>query len=194
MNMMQELGPDLGQLLVDVLPGVGTVSNFWSALSGKEMVSGKDVSGLADRASNVAWGIVGAAGDALTILGSVPSGGTIVVANVLARITKAAKGGSKTAAKMIEMWPRFEKLAEKMGGFKNLADKMLKYTRENKSAIGKGLRTTEKIGMATGSVLLVGGVGYHLFYKDAGAQEIEIPDDLAEETPASTAATTTATS
>ncbi len=176
--LMNELGPDLGQLLVDVLPGVGTVSNFWSAIAGKEMVSGRDVSGAGERAGNVAWGIVGLAGDALMVLGSVPSGGTSVAANVFLRLTKAAKGGSKTAIKMIELWPRFEKLAEKMGGFKNLADKMLKFTRENKGAIAKTLRTTEKVSMATGTALLVGGVGYHLYFKETATPELDIPDDL----------------
>lgn len=177
-TIMQELGPDLGQLLVDVLPGVGTASNFYAAVAGKESVTGKDVSGLGDRATNTAWGVVGLAGDALTVLGSIPSAGTSFAANVLLRLTKAAKGGSKTAIKMIEMWPRFEKLAEKMGGFKKLAEKMLKYTRENKGVMAKSLRTTERVSMATGTALLVGGVGYHLYFKDADAPEMEVPDDL----------------
>ncbi len=179
-TMMQELGPDLGQLIVDVIPGVGTVSNFYAAIAGKESVSGKDVSGASDRASNVAWGVVGLAGDILTVLGSVPSAGTSVAGNVFLRLTKAAKGGSKTAVKLIEMWPRFEKLAEKMGGFKKLAEKILKYTHENKSVIGKGLRTTERVSMAAGTALLAGGVGYHLYFKDSGTPEIEVPDDLDE--------------
>ncbi len=79
---------------------------------------------------------------------------------------------------MIELWPRLEKLAEKMGGFKNLVDKMLKFTRENKGAIAKTLRTTEKVSMATGTALLVGGVGYHLYFKETATPELDIPDYL----------------
>lgn len=147
----------------------------------KGYVPGKDVSSIGDRVSNVAWGIVGLAGDALTVLGSVPSGGTSVAANVFLRVSKAAKGGSKTAIKMIEMWPRFERLAEKMGGFEKLIDKMLKFTHENKGMIAKVLRTTEKVSMAAGTALLAGGVGYHLYFKDVPAAEIEVPTDLSAE-------------
>lgn len=190
-TIMQELGPDLGQLLVDVLPGIGTVSNFWSAIAGTEMVSGKDVSGAGDRATNVAWGVVGLAADVLTVLGAIPSGGTDVTANIFLRLTKAAKGGSKTAVKMIELWPRLEKLAEKMGGFKTLIEKMMKFTRENKGVMAKTLRTTERVSMAAGTALLVGGVGYHLYFKETDAPEIEVPDDLDE---ASTPAPVTPTS
>lgn len=183
MQIVSELGPDLGQLIVDCMPIIGTYSNFHSAISGKEMVSGKDVSGAWDRASNVAWGIVGLAGDAITALGAIPTGGTDIGVNIAGRLAKAAHGGSETAAKMIKMWPRFEKLAEKMGGWKNLATKMMEYVKGNKRVLATA-HTVEKAGMVTGTVLLIGGASYHIFHKEVPGPELEVPAELTEEAPA----------
>ena len=175
-NILESLGPDAGQLVLDCLPVAGTFSNFYSAIAGKEAVSGRNVSGGWDRASNVAWGIVGLAGDALAVLAAPVSAGTSVGANALLRLTKAAKGGSVVAKRLITMWPRIEVLVEKLGGWKKFSDKVTTYLRKNKGKVAGTLRTVEKAGMVTGGVLLAGGTAYHVFYNEVDSEEIEVPE------------------
>ena len=179
-DILESLGPDAGQLVLDCLPIAGTLSNFYSALAGKEAVSGRDVSGGWDRASNVAWGIVGLAGDAAAILAAPVSAGTSVGANALLRLTKAAKGGSVVAKKLITMWPRIETLVGKLGGWKKFSDKVATYLRTNKGKVAGTLRTVQKAGMITGGVLLAGGTTYHLFYNEVDKEEIDIPEGLTD--------------
>jgi hypothetical protein len=181
-EIIDELGPDFGQLLLDVLPVAGTFSNFYSAFTGREIVSKRDVSGIWDRTSNVMWGTVGAAGDVLTVLGALPSGGTGIGANVALRLAKEAKAGSKTAAKMIEMWPRISKVADRMGGWKKFAEKTAEFVKkdpEKMRKMAKGLRAIETVGTIAGTTMLVGGVAYNMHYAFTDAEtEMDIPADL----------------
>jgi len=180
-QMMAELGPDFGQLLVDVLPFVGTFSNYYSAFSGREIVTKKDVSGTWDRTSNVIWGTVGLAGDALTVLSAIPSGGSSIGANAVLRLTKAAKGGSGVAAKTLKMWPKIERIAERMGGWRKFADKVSKFNTIEKrgSKVIKGLRTVQTVGMVAGTGMLATGLYVNLRYAFVDNDtEIDIPKDL----------------
>jgi len=180
-QVMEELGPDFAQLFIDVLPFIGTFSNYYSAFSGKELATTRDVSGTWDRASNVLWGTVGLAGDAITVLGAIPSGGTSIGANVVLRLAKAAKGGSKVAAKALKMWPRIEKIAARMGGWRKFGDRVMKYNKMGKegSRLIKGLRTIQKVGMVAGTGMLAIGLYVNLRYAFVDEDtEIDIPKDL----------------
>jgi hypothetical protein len=180
MTILEDLGPEAGQLLLDVSPVFGTFSNYYSAFSGREIVTKRDVSGTWDRVSNVAWGTVGLAGDIITVLGAVPSGGGSIGANAALRLTKAAKGGSKAAIKVLKYWPRIEKIADRLGGFSKLAEKILKYLKSG-SKVAKGFRAIEKVAMATGTAIMVGGIAYHLRYAFVDTKtEVEIPPEIAD--------------
>jgi hypothetical protein len=182
-QIMGELGPEFGQLLVDVLPFVGTASNYYSAFSGREIVTNRDVSGGWDRTSNVIWGTVGLAGDAVTVLGAVPSGGTSIAANALLRLTAiASKGGrmGKLAEKTIARWPKIIEIAERMGGWKNFTDKAFKFRESaNGAKVLKGLKSIEKVGMVSGTLMLGTGLYTNLRYGFTDNEtELEIPEDL----------------
>ncbi|MEK7524141.1 MAG: hypothetical protein AAB588_03865 [Patescibacteria group bacterium] len=179
-QIVAEFGPQFGQLLLDVMPFVGTYSNFHSAFSGKQLVdSERDVSGAWDRASNVLWGAVGLTGDALMILTAIPSGGTSFAANVMLRLAKAAKAGSKVAPQLIRMWPKIEKIAERMGGFYQFAKKLGKMMNKENLALVRGLRRVQMGAMAAGSVMLAGSVGRMVYGFVDTDTELQIPQDIA---------------
>lgn len=183
-DIIRELGPEAGQLLIDVLPFIGTYSSFYSAFTGEELVTPRDVSGTWDRVSNVIWGSVGLAGDVVTVLSAIPTGGGSLGVNVILRLTKMAKSGSRTAPIVLRMWPRIARVAERMGGW-------LAFGKKAKDAIGgkiplmAGLRKIEAVGTVAGTALMVGGVAYHMRYAFMNDEtEIELPADLQAEAPA----------
>lgn len=57
-----------GQAAADIAPVTGTISDFYTAIRGREMISGKQVVGT-ERALRVAFGFVGLASDILLIAG-----------------------------------------------------------------------------------------------------------------------------
>lgn len=173
-DIMREMGPDMGQLFLDVLPLVGTGSNFYSAFSGREIVSERDVSSAWDRTSNVIWGCVGLAGDIVTVLTAIPSGGGSIAASVALKLAKAGPKG----ARLLKMWPRISRVADRMGGLYEFAKKAKNYIGA-KPQVLKGLRRIQKVGMAAGTAMLAGGITYSLYYGFADSDtEIELPSDL----------------
>jgi hypothetical protein len=180
-KMMTELGPDLKQMLLDILPVAGTFSLYYSAFTGRQLIATEhDVSGAWDRATNVIWGTVSLAGDALAVLTAVPTGGLSVDADVAIRLTKMAEEGSKPAKQLLRDWPRIQKIAEQMGGWKNFASKVAEYLKMDKAALVKNMRTFEKAGLVAGTAAIVGGIAVpHLYYGfvDSSA-ELEVPADL----------------
>lgn len=177
-QIVKDLGPELGQLLLDISPGFGTVSNYYSAFSGREYISKRDVSGTWDRVSNAIWGTVGLAGDTLAILSAVPSGSGSLAADVEIRLMKAAKT-SGTARKLLKVWPKVARIAERMGGWKNFATKTAEYIKMDPGKLAKGLRGIEKIGMVAGTAMVIGGAAYHLRYAFVDNKtEIDIPSEI----------------
>jgi len=152
------------QLLLDVFPLTGTFSNYYSAVSGREIVTGRDVSGTWDRASNVVWGTVSLAGDTLTVLDAIPTAGASIYENIEIRLARLTRNGSKAAAKLLKLWPKLAKIADRMGGWRRFAGKVAEYIKMDPSKLAKGLRTVEKVGMVAGTVMVVGGAAYHLRY------------------------------
>jgi hypothetical protein len=191
-QILDELGPQFGQLLLDIMPIAGTFSNYYSAFSGREIVTDRDVSGTWDRASNVLWGTVGLAGDIITVLGAVPSGGTDIGANVAIRLAKEAASGSKVAARTLKMWPQITKIAERMGGWFNFAKKLKTYLGEGGKAL-KGVRAVQKVAFAAGTTMLVGGIAYSCRYAFVDTKtELDVPPEIAnpETLPEATALAT----
>ena len=181
-EVFAELGPELLQMVVDCMPIVGTASNFYSAISGKESVAalrtldgsqykGKDVSGTWDRVSNAVWGTVGLAGDTVMILGAIPSGSATIWIDVGLRLAAIAGKGGRAAAlasKAIRYLPRIKKVAERMGGAIEFAKKTQRV-----------LRGVEKVGMVVGAGVTVGSIYYKLRYTTIDNDtEIQIPPEL----------------
>ncbi|MBI2453730.1 hypothetical protein HYV58_00960, partial [Candidatus Peregrinibacteria bacterium] len=178
-EIMAEMGPEMGQLFLDVLPIAGTFSNFYSAASGREIVSKRDVSNTWDRASNVLWGFAGLAADIVAGLAAVPTSGASIATVMFLRLTKEAKAGSKIASKLLTKWPRIEKIASRMGGWLEFAKKVKKGVGE-KPWLEKGLRQVHKTAFGAGSIMMVSGLSYHLYYAFVDSStELTLPQDIA---------------
>ncbi|MDP3976170.1 MAG: hypothetical protein Q8P95_04620 [bacterium] len=154
-QIWEELGPDLRQLLLDVLPIAGTYSNFHSAISGKEIISDRDVSSLPDRLSNTAWGVAGLAGDIVTVIGFLPSAGTSTGANIGIRLAKSGAKGQR----LMKFLPRLEAVADKMGGYWELAKSLRRIKQAEKTAHAiRALKTIERTAIGSGLVMLGGQI------------------------------------
>ena len=104
-DIWEEMGPEAGQMLLDVLPVTGTLLDGYSAIAGEEWVTGDDVSGGWDRAQNALWAGVGLVGDVLAVVAAAPSGSASLWANVALRLAKLSKSGSKSAKLLLHLWP-----------------------------------------------------------------------------------------
>lgn len=179
-KIMADLGPELGQLVLDVAPVTGTFSNYYSAISGKEIITKRDVSGTWDRASNALWGTVGLVGDAVTVIEAVPSGGTSAWANMRLRLIKIAASEGKmanSAKKLIKYLPKLEKIAERMGGMTKMLDKIHDFLKDDR--ILKNMKRFEKAGLVVGTTMVVGGLAYHMRYAFIDKEtEIKIPPEI----------------
>jgi len=172
-QIIHELGPDAKQLLIDVLPVVGTGSSFYSAISGRELMTDRDVSGGWQRASNVLWGFVGLAGDVVTGLTLIPSASTSLEANAALRLAKSAKGGSRAAQKVLSLWPDIARIADRMGGWKNFIKRLVGFKES------KALRYAVPVLTAAAATVTVGGVVASLRYgtsEDMALQEF--PEEM----------------
>lgn len=176
LEIMEQLGPEMEQLFWDILPFIGTGRDFVQAATGRELTTGKDVSGFWDRTSNVLWGVAGLAGDVFSVVTALPSGGGSIAANALLRLTKAANKGSKAAEKLLKLWPQISKVSDRMGGLDVFAGRVSKYFSEG----GKALQTTKLVGtgaMVSGITVLGGRAVYGLVSNDP----IDIHPDLLEQ-------------
>ena len=180
-KIMSDLGPELGQLVLDVAPITGTFSNYYSAISGKEIITKRDVSSTWDRASNALWGTVGLVGDAVTVIEAVPSGGTSAWANMRLRLMKMAASEGKmagSAKKLIKYLPKLEKIAERMGGITKMLDKIHDFLKDDR--ILKNMKRFEKAGLVVGTAMVVGGLTYNLRYAFVDRDtEIKVPPEIA---------------
>lgn len=181
-KIMTDLGPELGQLVLDVAPVTGTFSNYYSAISGKEIITKRDVSSTWDRASNALWGTVGLVGDAVTVIEAIPSGGNSAWANMRLRLMKIAASEGKTAnaaKKLIKYLPKLEKIAERMGGMTKMLDKIHDFLKDDR--ILKNMKRFEKAGLVVGTAMVVGGLTYNLRYAFVDREtEIKIPPQIVE--------------
>lgn len=174
MGELQRMGPDLKQLLLDVSPVGGTFSNFYSAFSGREIVSGRDVSGAWQRVSNVIWGGVSAVGDTLTIVSAIPSGGASLGGAALVRLGAiASKGGklAKPAEFLIKNWSKVAKVAERAGGWRKFLGKL----GESEKAVA-GLRKIERVGVMAGTAMIAGSAVNLTYGFLSEGPESEIPE------------------
>jgi hypothetical protein len=168
-KMLEEFGPTAGQILVDILPFVGTGSMLYGAVSGKETVTGAklDVSG---RLVTGAFGIASLAADALTVL-SAGWGGVPATAARLAVL--AEKGGrvGKAAEMMLKNWSRISSLMTRMGP-KVFGESVLSFMKGEKAI--KGVQLAEKTATIAGGGIMAGS----LVYSFVGGHEVDIPEDI----------------
>jgi len=115
-KLISELGWEALQMLVDIAPVTGFLSNYYSAISGQEIITKRDVSGTWQRAGNAFWGTVSLAGDAITFLAAAPTGGGSLLAEVAIKLGILAKKGSGPAIKLMAYMPKLEKIAAESGG------------------------------------------------------------------------------
>lgn len=118
-QILEELGPDAGQLIVDILPLSGTLSSLYTASTGTEAISGRELTGW-QRHVNWLWFGVGAVADVATALTFIPSGSVSLEANAAARLALLAARGSNAAIKLQRVFPRIAVLASRMGGWQDL--------------------------------------------------------------------------
>jgi len=157
LKLLKEFGPETLQLLLHIMAPFG-VTDFYSAISGETMLTGKKLS-FGDRVGHALWGVAGVAGDTLAIV----TGGT---SSVIMRSIKAGlKGAGKSdkIAKAMKAIPKITELAGKMG-WKNLVK-----TVSSPKAI-KALKTTKYsgYGLAIGHTVyetdLISYLGQKLIY------------------------------
>ncbi|MFA6435577.1 MAG: pre-toxin TG domain-containing protein [Candidatus Gracilibacteria bacterium] len=176
-DILKDLGPDAAQLIVDILPGIGTYSSYRTAATGKEWITGNTVEGWA-RWSNWIWGTVGLAEDAIAVIGFIPSGSGSLELNAGARLALASARGSKTAARLVELFPRIMKIAERMGGVEELAKSAMRFL-SHAQTVKKGLRVVSGVGMVAGTTVVIGEVTANLIYgEDESDQGFEISPEL----------------
>lgn len=151
---------DTIQMLADIAPLSGTVSNTVSAISGQKSLS--FLSGLgvkledehADRLQSVGWGVVSFGTDLLMFvpgLGEVAKGSVI-----LARLTAIAESGSRlapVAKALIGIWGKIVALAAENGWKETIAAIMNKL-----QANMKGIKTATSIGAVGMTTVSLGQV------------------------------------
>ena len=170
-------GPMLTQLLIDVMPVTGTLSNYYSAISGEQIIDDSvDVSGGWARLSNAVWGTVSLAGDVVTVL-SCGAGAAVVVPARLGKIV--SKGGhiGKLAKKLLDMFPTIFRVMERSGGaakfIEKIKDPAKSMAKLNK--VSRGARKVQKFGTLSGTAMIAGGA-VNMVYGLVGEGEDDIPD------------------
>jgi hypothetical protein len=168
-KMLEEFGPTAVQILVDILPFVGTGSMLYGAISGKETVTGAKLD-TTGRLVTGAFGIASLAADAVTVI-SAGVGGIPATAARLAVL--AGKGGKvgKAAEMMLKNWSRISSLMTRMGP-KVFGEKVLAFMKGEK--VIKGVRLAEKTAVTAGTGIMAGS----LVYSFVGGHEVDIPEDI----------------
>jgi hypothetical protein len=109
-SFLQEIGPDSLQILLDVLPGVGTASQIYSSFSGEELVSGRTLEGSSlwmTRGS----ALLSAGADILTFGPALFTGGASLMAGLQARLLMY---GNK-ATRLLSLLPTFTSIVNRLG-------------------------------------------------------------------------------
>lgn len=170
-QILLDLGPQAAQLFVELTPGIGTIEMFKSAITGEETMTDRDLD-VTGRLTNLAFGAVSFATDALTVL-SIEFGGTPGLAAKLAVI--AARGGKKAAVaeKLLAKLPTIMKIGSNMG-FPTLLKSVKNFDFSKKAA--STLRTTQKIGNVA-AYSLIGSSVLPLAYSYL-SEDVNVPNDI----------------
>lgn len=169
---LAEMGPEAVQILVDILPFVGTYSTARAAVTGEEWVTDRDVSSFGDRTMNTLFSIAGGAADVFTVA----TFGTGAAANLAARAgvltAKMGARGPKILNAVQSVIPKLTRIADKIG-WKNFAEKFV-----NVLKTGLNPARMQKIAGAAaiaGTTVMVGNVTMGMLYVNEG--EID-PDEI----------------
>ncbi|MFN7160888.1 MAG: hypothetical protein ACK4NC_04755 [Candidatus Gracilibacteria bacterium] len=142
---------DIAQFAVDICPlYVGALSSLYSAVSGKQLVTGREMTGMEQVASGL-WATAGFALDTVSLVGAPVTGGASLGLNMYAKIQKIAKTEGvmgKLALKLQHEWPRIAKVAERVG-WKRVAEELYAFANGNKAAIKAGGYGAMGLGMTT---------------------------------------------
>lgn len=181
-TILSDFGPTGLQLLLDICPGAGTYSSFYSAWTGEQLVDKEHKLEGWEQASCWLWGTVGLAADGLTILTLIPSGSSSLAADGAARLALATARGSKVAARIERAWPALVAIAERLGGWEAFVQSVYRFMSgaSTSSKLAKGLRTVEVGGLVVATAITVGGVSANLIYGVEDMDEgIGMSEDLA---------------
>jgi hypothetical protein len=177
MEMLAEFGPEAGQILVDVLPFVGTGSMLYAAIAGEETVTDRELE-LSDRLLQGAFGVASLAADVLTVagaIGGVGAGGVLVGSGATAaRLAVLAKKGGRVgmaAEKILLKWPKISSVMSRMG-VRKFAETTSKFLKGEKTIAR--LKTAEKAMTVTGAGVMAGSLAFNFI----GGDEITAPDDI----------------
>jgi hypothetical protein len=168
-RMLEEFGPTAVQILVDILPFVGTGSMLYGAISGKETVTGAKLD-TTGRLVTGAFGVGSLAADVLTILSAGVGGVPATAARLAVLAEKGGKVG-KTAEMLLKNWSGISSLMTRMGP-KVFGESVLSFMKGEK--VIKGVRLAEKTAVVGGAGIMAGS----LVYSFVGGHEVDIPEDI----------------
>ncbi|MBI2463429.1 hypothetical protein HYV57_00550 [Candidatus Peregrinibacteria bacterium] len=181
-SIMREItsdGPQMVQLLWDVMPLTGTGSLLYSAATGQELITGESI-GAGHRAINLLFTVPSLVGDMFLVADMIsPAAATspaLATGVMAARLGVKAKKGSKIAEKLLEMWPRLEKVIEKVGGIQEFGKRASAYLKSG-GRVASGLRAVERAG-TVGGVILIGASAGHAIYSFAKGDMPEIDPEI----------------
>ncbi|MCD5382876.1 hypothetical protein LR002_02015, partial [Candidatus Gracilibacteria bacterium] len=167
-KILQDLGPDMVQLLIDILPFVGTGSNFYAGFTGEESYTGKDVSGGWERTSNFLFGTAGLVMDTLTITGI---GATV---GIPGRITLAVSKLGLKGKKAEEMTKALKLTVEKISAIAEKTSWMEVAKNFKKILSTKKFQAEKVANYATygGMATMIGGGAMNYYYSPDGNIEV----------------------
>ncbi len=170
--LIKEVGLDTLQLILDIMSPLGS-TDWYTAISGKEILTGKKVEGW-DRWSRLVYGTYSLTSDIVAAFASVPTagaGGAAVYggANILeAGLRAAGKSDDliKTAQKLI---PKITELAQNSGGIMNLIKRL------------RTISGSVMLGEAAyyGGNMIYEGIQYH--YDTSKSETIELDENILDE-------------
>jgi hypothetical protein len=169
---LAEMGPEAVQILLDILPFVGTYSTARAAITGEEWVTDRDVSSFGDRTMNTLFSIAGGAADIFTVA----TFGTGAAANLAARAgvltAKMGTRGPKILNAVKTVLPKLTRIADKIG-WERFAGKFVDILKT-----GLNPAKMQKVAGAAaiaGTTVMVGNVTMGILYVNEG--EVD-PDEI----------------
>jgi hypothetical protein len=169
---LAEMGPEAVQILLDILPFVGTYSTARAAITGEEWATDRDVSSFGDRTMNTLFSIAGGAADIFTVA----TFGTGAAANLAARAgvltAKMGTRGPKILNAVKTVLPKLTRIADKIG-WERFAGKFVDILKT-----GLNPARMQKVAGAAaiaGTTVMVGNVAMGMLYVNEG--EID-PDEI----------------
>lgn len=181
-SIMREItsdGPQMVQLLWDVMPLTGTGSLLYSAATGHQLITQESI-GPGHRAINLLFTVPCLVGDIFLVADLLsPAAATspaIATGVMAARLAAKAKAGSKIAEKLLLMWPRLEKVIQKVGGIQEFGKRASAYLKSG-GRVASRLKTVERAG-SIGGVILIGASAGHAIYSFVKGDMPEIDPEI----------------